>query len=64
MRLKKLETDSSVFKILRESYFKIAETVASLYFVIHYLASVEPTYLWSLDFFISLYSKAIKDSNK
>ena len=33
-----------------------------MYFVINDLVFIEPTYLWSLDFFISLYEKAIKEA--
>ncbi|CAK86503.1 unnamed protein product (macronuclear) [Paramecium tetraurelia] len=63
-RIRKLETDSQAFNVTRQSYQQVAETVANLYFVVYYLATVEPTYLWSLDFYVALYSKAIKEAQQ
>lgn len=62
-RLKKQEHDREVFNIIRIIYKEAAKRVTNLYFVVLDLASVEPTYFWSLEFYIHMYEKAIKDSS-
>lgn len=49
--------------MIRANYREAARRVSNLYFVVLDLASLEPTYYWSLEFYIHLYEKAIKDSN-
>ena len=61
-KLKKQEYDREMFNNIRNNYREVAFKVAQMYFVINDLVFIEPTYLWSLDFFIALYEKAIKDT--
>lgn len=44
-------------------YKDVAKRVANLYFVVLDLNLVEPTYSWSLEFYIHLYEKSIKESS-
>ena len=52
-----------MFNIIRTNYKEAARRVSNLYFVVLDLASLEPTYFWSLEFYIQLYEKAIKESS-
>lgn len=61
-KLKKQETDRVVFAQIRDFYREVAKRVANLYFVILDLALIEPTYQWSLDFYINLFLKGIQNS--
>lgn len=54
-RLKKLAYDNQTFNQIREFYDPVASTVANLFFLIHDLSNAEPTYLWSLEFYVQLY---------
>ncbi|EAS04067.1 axonemal dynein heavy chain (macronuclear) [Tetrahymena thermophila SB210] len=58
-KLKKQEQDRLVFNQIRDFYREVAKRVANLYFVILDLALIEPTYQWSLEFYITLFLKAI-----
>ena len=61
-KLKKQEIDREQFNIIRNNYKEVAKRVANLYFVILDLALVEPTYQWSLEFYISLFERSVKES--
>jgi len=51
-KLKKQEHDREMFNLIRNFYKEVAKRVANLYFVILDLALIEPTYQWSLEFYI------------
>jgi dynein heavy chain len=59
-KLKKLEHDRQVFMNIRNFYRDVAIRVANLFFVILDLALIEPTYQWSLDFYVVLFIRGIK----
>ncbi|CAD8045721.1 unnamed protein product [Paramecium sonneborni] len=61
-KLKGLEYDRVNFNQIRQFYKPAAEKVASLYFILNDLAVIEHTYLWSLDFYFSLYTKSIREA--
>jgi dynein heavy chain len=62
-RIRKQEQDRELFNIIRGTYREAAKRVSNLYFVVLDLASLEPTYCWSLEFYIHLYERSIKDSS-
>ena len=61
-KLKKQEIDREQFNIIRNSYREVAKRVANLYFVILDLAIIEPTYQWSLEFYIALFERSVKEA--
>ena len=48
--------------MIRGTYKDVAKRVANLYFVILDLAMIEPTYQWSLEFYIALFEKSVRDA--
>ena len=61
-RLRKQEIDREQFNVIRGSYKEVGKRVANLYFVILDLAMIEPTYQWSLEFYIALFEKAVREA--
>jgi dynein heavy chain len=59
-KLLKQEHDRELFNKIRNFYKEVAKRVANLYFVVLDLAGVEPTYQWSLEFYINLFERAIE----
>jgi dynein heavy chain, axonemal len=49
-----------MFNGIRKHFNPIAQRIANLYFVILDLAMVEPTYQWSLEFYINLFDRSIE----
>jgi dynein heavy chain len=62
-KLQNLEHDNEAYLSLRMQFKEVGKRVANLFFTVLDLSSVEPTYYWSLAFFISLYEKAVKESS-
>ncbi|CAD8115295.1 unnamed protein product [Paramecium sonneborni] len=61
-KLKKQEQDREQFNQIRNFYKEVAKRVANLYFVVLDLSLIEPTYQWSLEFYIILFERAIRES--
>lgn len=60
--MEKLEYFQSQFKVIRNFYKDVSKRVSNLYFITLDLANVEPTYQWSLEFYINLYQRSIEKS--
>lgn len=63
-RVIEAEKTAAIITIERESYRVIATRGSILYFVIVYLAMIDPMYQYSLEFFSKLFNKRLKDSEK
>jgi dynein heavy chain len=48
-----------MFQQTRNFYKEVAKRVSNLYFVVLDLALIEPTYQWSLEFYINLFMRGI-----
>ncbi|KAL4494234.1 hypothetical protein ABPG73_018753, partial [Tetrahymena malaccensis] len=59
-KLKRQENDRELYNQTRNSFKELGKRVANLYFVVLDLALIEPTYQWSLEFYIELFLKGIK----
>lgn len=53
-----------MFKSIRNQYRSAAKKVSEFYAVIQELQLIEPIYCWSLEAYISLYEKAIRESKR
>lgn len=53
---------NDLFTTARNQYNEVAKRVANLYFVIYDLAIIEPTYQYSLDWYLVLFVEAIAKS--
>jgi len=62
--LKKQEYDRETFNIIRNYYKDVAVRVANLYFIILDLSLIEPTYQWSLEYYINIFFRAIEAIQK
>lgn len=60
--MEKLEYFQSQFKVIRNFYKDVSKRVSNLYFITLDLANIEPTYQWSLEFYINLYQRSIEKS--
>lgn len=58
--LQKQEHFSHIFNNIRENYRPVAKRSSNMYFVILDLGLIEPTYQWSLDYYIDLFLKSIQ----
>lgn len=61
-KMQKLEYFQNQFKQIRNFYKDVSKRVSTLYFITLDLANIEPTYQWSLEFYINLYKKSIEKS--
>ncbi|KAM3134228.1 hypothetical protein pb186bvf_013648 [Paramecium bursaria] len=61
-KLKKQEHDREQFNIIRNFYKDVAKRVANLYFVVLDLSLIEPTYQWSLESYIILFERSIREA--
>jgi dynein heavy chain len=59
-KMEKLEYFRVQFNTIRNLYKEVSKRVSNMYFVILDLAMIEPTYQWSLEFYIALFERAIK----
>lgn len=60
--MEKLEYFQNQFKQIRNFYRDVSKRVSTLYFITLDLANIEPTYQWSLEFYINLYKRSIEKS--
>jgi dynein heavy chain len=58
--LKKQEHFQEMFNGIRKNYNPVAQRVSNLYFTILDLALLEPTYQWSLEYYINLFIRSIE----
>ncbi len=58
--MEKLEYFQNQFKQIRNFYKDVSKRVSTLYFITLDLANIEPTYQWSLEFYINLYQRSIE----
>ncbi len=49
---------------MRINYSKVAELASAIYFSILQLASLDPMYQFSLEFYVRVFKKAIKQAEK
>jgi len=61
-KMEKLEYFQNQFKQIRNFYRDVSKRVSTLYFITLDLANIEPTYQWSLEFYINLYKRSIEKS--
>jgi dynein heavy chain, axonemal len=59
-KMEKLEYFQNQFKQIRNFYKDVSKRVSNLYFITLDLANIEPTYQWSLEFYINLYKRSIE----
>ncbi|CAD8132456.1 unnamed protein product [Paramecium pentaurelia] len=62
LRLQKLEHDQLLFNQIKSFYNQVGELVSNIYFIVNDLSIIEPTYLWSLEFYIQQYQRSIKEA--
>lgn len=60
--MEKLEFFRNQFNNIRNFYKEVSKRVSNLYFITLDLANIEPTYQWSLEFYINLFERAIEKS--
>lgn len=58
--MEKLEYFRVQFNTIRNLYKEVSKRVSNMYFVVLDLAMIEPTYQWSLEFYIALFERSIK----
>lgn len=61
-KMEKLEFFRNQFNNIRNFYKDVSKRVSNLYFITLDLANIEPTYQWSLEFYINLFERAIDKS--
>lgn len=61
-KMEKLEYFRTQFNQIRNFYKEVSKRVSNLYFITLDLASIEPTYQWSLEFYINLFERGIEKS--
>ena len=59
-KMEKLEYFRTQFNGIRNFYKEVSKRVSNLYFITLDLANIEPTYQWSLEFYIHLFMKAVE----
>ena len=58
-KMNRMKHEREQLNQIRNFYREVAKRVASLYFVVLDLAMIEPTYQWSLEFYVALFEKGI-----
>lgn len=58
-KMNRMKHEREQLNQIRNFYREVARRVASLYFIVLDLAMVEPTYQWSLEFYVALFEKGI-----
>lgn len=58
-KIKAQELFKDSFNVIRNNFKEVAKRVSHLYFVILDLALIEPTYQWSLEYYVKIFESGI-----
>jgi dynein heavy chain len=62
VRVADAETTQAEIKVTREAYIPVAKRVGLIYFVVADLASIDPMYQYSLEYYTALYRRIVRDA--